>query len=55
MEQKTAIFKKMFMHSFLSTGTWGYDLHWRKDEGHPCVCMCTCVVIAQWEVDDECF
>lgn len=19
------------------------------------VCMCTCVVIAQWEVDDECF
>ncbi len=42
-------------HSFLGTGTWGHDLHCRKDEGRPCVCMCACAVMAQWEVDDECF
>lgn len=42
-------------HSFLGTGTWGHDLHCRKDEGQQCVCMCACAAMAQWEVDDECF
>lgn len=44
-------------HSFLGTGTWGHDLHCRKDEGWlcMCVCVCACAVMAQWEVDDECF
>lgn len=41
-------------HSFLGPGTWGHDLHCRKDEGQPSVCTCACAVMAQWEVDDEC-
>lgn len=33
-------------HSFLGTGTWGHDLHCRKDEGQQCVCVCA--PVQQW-------